>query len=442
MKTIPNPSFALATAGWLAFTTIAAAGITSYLNQPDWLAAAGGTNSLTVFSFQGPTETDGKFANDPTIVPSYQSQGVVFLPFTGTGVFPQIHRGQQYQISAPNHDGLLANNSSPNPTSDLEGRAIKFDFNVCVKSVGANFNGPLEGGDYGHLEAFDANGNLIGQTSDCVAGGFVGLVSDTPIAEVHVVNTGNADITFGIWDLQFARLSGPVPPRLNGSYANGRLVYDPNTDLTWFQPPYATMNWYDALNWATNLNISGVTGWQLPSIAPATINYDTVVGNQDDGELAHLWYDSLGNHAGALTNSGPFDGSLWSTTAYWTTCGPVYAHLSGFAVYFSVGDGGYGLTTIPPWTPGLLPAMAFCAGNVGPTGLISTPVHPQISLARLSGGLVASWPSFPGGWQLQQCDDLAIGNWSDCTNAVSDDGTNYSVTIFPSAGNLFLRLAK
>lgn len=122
MKTIPNPSFALATAGWLAFTTIAAAGITSYLNQPDWLAAAGGTNSLTVFSFQGPTETDGKFANDPTIVPSYQSQGVVFLPFTGTGVFPQIHRGQQYQISAPNHDGLLANNSSPNPTSD-SGRA-------------------------------------------------------------------------------------------------------------------------------------------------------------------------------------------------------------------------------------------------------------------------------------------------------------------------------
>ena len=37
-------------AGWLAFTTVAAAGITSYLNQPDWLAAAGGTNALTVFS--------------------------------------------------------------------------------------------------------------------------------------------------------------------------------------------------------------------------------------------------------------------------------------------------------------------------------------------------------------------------------------------------------
>ena len=203
------PSFlVLTTVGCIAFTTIAAAGITSYLNQPDWLAAAGGTNSLTVFSFQGPTETGGKFANDPTIVPSYASQGVVFLPFTGTAIYPVIARGQQYQISAPNHDGLLANNSSPNPTSDLEGRAIKFDFNIPVKSVGLNFNGPLEGGDYGYLEAFDTFGNLIGQTPVCVAGGFVGLVSDTPVTEVHVVNTGNADITFGIWDLQFVSAFG------------------------------------------------------------------------------------------------------------------------------------------------------------------------------------------------------------------------------------------
>jgi hypothetical protein len=176
----------------------ARAGITSYFDQPVWLAAAGGTNSLTVFSFQGPTETDGKYANDPTIMPSYASQGVVFLPFTGTTVYPVIKRGQQFQISAPNHDGLMANVSSPNPLSDLEGRAIKFDFNIPVRSVGLNFNGPLLGGDYGYLEAFDTFGNLIGQTPVCAAGGFVGLVSDTPVTEMHVVNTGNSDITYGI----------------------------------------------------------------------------------------------------------------------------------------------------------------------------------------------------------------------------------------------------
>ena len=209
MKTKLNPSIALAIAGWLGFAIGARAGITSYLNQPDWLAAAGGTNTLTVLSFQGPTETGGKFANDPTIVPSYASQGVVFLPFTGTAVYPVIARGQQYQIAAPNHDGLLANNSSPNPTSDLEGRAIKFDFNIPVRSVGVFFNGPISGGDCGYLEAFDTFGNLIGQTPVCAAGGFAGLVSDAPVTEVHVVNTGNADITFGIWDLQFVSAFGP-----------------------------------------------------------------------------------------------------------------------------------------------------------------------------------------------------------------------------------------
>jgi hypothetical protein len=184
----------------------------SYLDQPDWLQAVGNTNGLTVFSFQGPTETDGRYANDTNIVPSYASQGVVFLPFTGTTIYPIIRRGQQYQISAPNHDGLLANSSSPNPISDLEGRAIKFSFNLPVRAVGIFFNGPLEGGDYGYLEAFDGAGNLIGQTPVCAAGGFVGIITDTAIAQVHVVNTGNADITFGIWDLQFVPQTCVAPP--------------------------------------------------------------------------------------------------------------------------------------------------------------------------------------------------------------------------------------
>ena len=188
---------------WLAFTVAVEASVTSYFTQSNWLAAAGGTNSLTVFSFQGPTETDGKYANDPSIVPSYASQGVVFLPFTGTTDYPVIRRGQQYQISAPNHDGLLANASSPNPVSDLEGRAIDFNFIVAAHAVGVNFNGPLLGGDGGYLEAFDYTGHLIGQTPVCAAGGFVGLVADTEIAQIHIVNTFNADITCGIWDLQF-----------------------------------------------------------------------------------------------------------------------------------------------------------------------------------------------------------------------------------------------
>ena len=194
--------------GILAATLVPAivlqAGITEYFDQPSWLAAVGGgTNGLTVFSFDGSTETTGEYANSADIVPSYSSQGVDFLPFIGTTVYPVIARNQQFQISSPNHDGLLTDTSSPNPAGDLEGRAIRFTFNIPSRSVGLNFNGPLNGGDLGYLEAFDYSGNLIGQTDNSAAGGFVGLVADTEIYEVHVINTYSLDYLYGIWDLQF-----------------------------------------------------------------------------------------------------------------------------------------------------------------------------------------------------------------------------------------------
>lgn len=190
-------------AAWLAASIIAQADITSFFSQSSWQEAAGGPDGLTVFSFQGTTETHLKSAVDPTIQPSYASQGVVFLPFIGTTVYPRIARNQQFQISAPTHDGLLTNQASPNPTIDLNGRAIRFQFTIPVRSVGLYFNGPYLDGDRGYLEAFDVAGNLIGQTAGSSNGGFVGLVADTEISRVHVVNTGGSDITFGIWDLQF-----------------------------------------------------------------------------------------------------------------------------------------------------------------------------------------------------------------------------------------------
>lgn len=156
--------FSVAVAVWLAASIIAQADITNFSNQSSWLAAGGGSDRLAVFSFQGTTETDGTSVNDPSIQPSYASHGVVFLPFLGTTIYPRIARNQQFQISSPGHDGLLANNASPNPISDVDGRAIRFDFIIPVRSVGLNFNGPLLDGDRGYLEAFDFSGNLIGRT--------------------------------------------------------------------------------------------------------------------------------------------------------------------------------------------------------------------------------------------------------------------------------------
>lgn len=211
--------FPVAVAASLAASIVPQADITSFTSQPIWLEAAGGSDGLTVFSFQGPTETASKSANDPSIQPSYASQGVVFLPFRGTTIYPTIARNQQFQIASPNHDGLLTNQASPNPTSDLEGRALRFDFTIPVRSVGFYFNGPYQDGDRGYLEAFDFSGDLIGRTPVSANGGFVGLVADTLISRVHAVNTGGADITFGIWDLQFkeAPIALGIEPNQNGA---------------------------------------------------------------------------------------------------------------------------------------------------------------------------------------------------------------------------------
>jgi hypothetical protein len=193
---------------FVGFADAAGAASVAFDSQSEWQTAVGGASAVTVFHFDGPTELGGKFANDPTIVPSYSSQGVDFLPFTGSSIYPLLLRGQAFQIPQAGRDGLLANNVSPNPTADLDGRAIKFNFNIPARSVGVftNQNGD---GDGGVLRAFDSAMNPIGEV-DLQPGVFGGLITDTPIAHVAIINTFNADINFGIWDLQFSQ-NGLVP---------------------------------------------------------------------------------------------------------------------------------------------------------------------------------------------------------------------------------------
>jgi hypothetical protein len=183
----------------------------SFNDQGLWASALGG-GGITVFHFDGPTETHGKLANDPTINPSYSSQGVDFLPFANSSVFPQLLRGQDFQITTPGRDGLLSNINSPNQGE--AGRAILLNFNITVLSVGAFSNNI----DRGTLEAFDASNNLIGTAliGHDGAGQFGGIVTDTPIAHVRLTNTFNADLTWGIYDLQFSS-NGLVTPRVPDS---------------------------------------------------------------------------------------------------------------------------------------------------------------------------------------------------------------------------------
>ncbi len=175
-----------------AIANDASAAVMTFNSQPSWLAAIGGLTNQTVFHFDNPSEAAGLSANDPAIQPSYSSRGVDFLPFTGTNVYPVILRGQGFQIPDPARDGLLGNSVSPNPTTDLIGRAIRFEFNISTNAVGVFTNSFLDG-DGGYLEALDTSLAPMGRV-DLQPGVFGGLVTERPISHVVVVNTFNSDI--------------------------------------------------------------------------------------------------------------------------------------------------------------------------------------------------------------------------------------------------------
>ena len=109
------------------------------------------------------------------------------------------------------------------------------------------------------------------------------------------------------------------------SRLGGDAYYDTILDITWLADAnYAQtsgfdddgfMNWEEANAWAAGLNISGVTGWRLPTLSPINgvsfntnfSNNATTDGNYADtegwvgpagdpvSELGHLFYVTLGN---------------------------------------------------------------------------------------------------------------------------------------------------
>ena len=143
---------------------------------------------------------------------------------------------------------------------------------------------------------------------------------------------------------------------LDGDHSTIEAYYDSMLDITWLQnyhygrttggPAYENlMTWGDAMAWAQNLDINGITGWRLPSVndtGTPGCNYGfqgTDCGYNVDpstGELAHLYYVTLGMVGDygtdgepvdyRILNEGPFynsesdrptrDRLFWSSTEY------------------------------------------------------------------------------------------------------------------------------
>ena len=135
-------------------------------------------------------------------------------------------------------------------------------------------------------------------------------------------------------------------------------IYDDDLQLSWLKNANTNglMNWSAANTWADNLVFATFDNWRLPTVTDIGndgCNYGytgTDCGfnvNTSTGEMAHLFYDELGNKAyfntsgsgpqsgWGLTNTGPF--TNLQPTIYWS--GTEYAPSTDLAwnFYFSNG---------------------------------------------------------------------------------------------------------
>jgi hypothetical protein len=210
---------------------------------------------------------------------------------------------------------------------------------------------------------------------------------------------------------------------LQGRDLNGNglfdAYYDTVLDITWLADAnYAGtgMTWDDANAWAAGLNIHGITGWRLPTLAPINgTSFDTTFSNNattDVGyadangwtngsgtpvsEMGHMFYVNLGNlgrctpndadpgscevqDGWGLTNSGPFSNIqflYWTDTKFgdfqaWTfqfNVGAQNAEGSGILVdrfAWAVHEGDVGASEVP------VPAAVwlFASGLLGLMGV-------------------------------------------------------------------------
>lgn len=98
--------------------------------------------------------------------------------------------------------------------------------------------------------------------------------------------------------------------------------YDTALGITWLANADAHQGpWQDSMTWAENLDVYGVTGWRLPTLANGYGNACNQPGAPDSSELQHMFFTTLGNSiscgggVSALSNTGPFTNvAMW----YWS----------------------------------------------------------------------------------------------------------------------------
>lgn len=154
--------------------------------------------------------------------------------------------------------------------------------------------------------------------------------------------------------LALTGLLGAAPARAELQLrANGSMVYDTGSNLTWLADAGlgGLRTQADAAQWAAGLSFGGFDDWRLPTVTPVNglalqLDYaedgSTDVGLNNAGlntELGYLYYASLGNTAAGLTQTGAFTGLVDADNPV----GPVFwtgtASEPGWGLAFFMGMG-------------------------------------------------------------------------------------------------------
>lgn len=188
---------------------------------------------------------------------------------------------------------------------------------------------------------------------------------------------------------------------LDGNNTTAEAYYDMVLGITWLRDANfaqtvgfdsdGRMTWAVANDWAAGLDFNGISGWRLPDTAPVDgVAYDynlkrdgssdrgsnisapgTVYAGSTGSEMAHMFYNTLGNLAlfdtsgnpnqpgYGLTNSGPFD-NVNSSNWYWSDT--EHTLNEGFAWIFTMASGSQ---TVYNKTGVDFPAWAVHDGDVG-----------------------------------------------------------------------------